>query len=132
MTTRCKGSAVWLCRWRGRDATVVGLAAYGGRPSRMPAEMREAFEAFDFADPSAVVGRRGASTVAPQALFLMNSPMSVDVARKVTSRPEFLAAKDDAGKATAAVSSAWRLTADQDRSFDPAPHWRGVTCDADL
>ena len=34
----------------------------------------------------------------------------------------------EAGSATAAVSSAWRLTADDDdRSFDPAPHWRGVT-----
>jgi hypothetical protein len=32
------------------------------------------FEAFDFADPSLVVGRRNVSTVAPQALFLMNSP----------------------------------------------------------
>ncbi|MEW6306127.1 MAG: DUF1553 domain-containing protein [Verrucomicrobiota bacterium] len=34
----------------------------------------EIFEAFDFADPSMVVGRRNVSTVAPQALFLMNHP----------------------------------------------------------
>jgi len=34
----------------------------------------EVFEVFDFADPSLVVGRRNASTVAPQALFLMNDP----------------------------------------------------------
>jgi hypothetical protein len=34
----------------------------------------EIFEAFDFADPSMVVGVRNASTVAPQALFLMNHP----------------------------------------------------------
>ena len=34
----------------------------------------EIFEAFDFADPSMVVGVRNASTVAPQALFLMKHP----------------------------------------------------------
>jgi len=34
----------------------------------------EIFEAFDFADPSMVVGVRNVSTVAPQALFLMNHP----------------------------------------------------------
>jgi len=36
-------------------------------------------------------------------------------------------AESGAGSATAAVSTAWRLAAhDDDRSFDPAPHWRGV------
>ncbi len=34
----------------------------------------EIFEVFDFADPSMVVGVRNVSTVAPQALFLMNHP----------------------------------------------------------
>jgi hypothetical protein len=34
----------------------------------------ELFEAFDFPDPSSVVGRRNRSTVAPQALYMMNSP----------------------------------------------------------
>ena len=34
----------------------------------------EIFEAFDFADPSMVTGRRNTSTVAPQALYLMNHP----------------------------------------------------------
>ncbi|MCE9532691.1 MAG: DUF1553 domain-containing protein [Planctomycetes bacterium] len=34
----------------------------------------ELFEAFDFADPSVSTGRRNVSTVAPQALFLMNNP----------------------------------------------------------
>jgi hypothetical protein len=32
------------------------------------------FEVFDFADPSLVVGQRNTSTVAPQALYLMNHP----------------------------------------------------------
>lgn len=35
----------------------------------------EIFEAFDFADPSLVVGARNSSSVAPQALFLMNNPL---------------------------------------------------------
>ncbi len=32
------------------------------------------FEVFDFPDPSSVVGRRNRSTVAPQALYMMNDP----------------------------------------------------------
>ena len=42
----------------------------------------ELFEVFDFADPSMVVGRRNVSTVAPQALFLMNHPFVLDQARR--------------------------------------------------
>ena len=34
----------------------------------------ELFEVFDFANPSMVTGRRDVSTVAPQALFMMNHP----------------------------------------------------------
>jgi len=34
----------------------------------------EIFEAFDFADPSVGTGRRNVSTVAPQALFMLNHP----------------------------------------------------------
>ncbi|MGL4419270.1 MAG: DUF1553 domain-containing protein [Gemmataceae bacterium] len=34
----------------------------------------DGFEVFDFADPSVVVGARNQSTVAPQALYLMNHP----------------------------------------------------------
>ena len=42
------------------------------------------------------------STIVPQqALFFMNSPMSVDVAREVTARPEFTAAPDDPGRVRA-------------------------------
>ena len=38
----------------------------------------ELFKAFDFADPSSVTGRRNVSTVAPQALFLMNHPWVIE------------------------------------------------------
>jgi hypothetical protein len=48
---------------------------------------------FDGANPSMHVDRRSASTVAPQALFLMNSPLVVDAARRLANRPEVAAAK---------------------------------------
>jgi hypothetical protein len=56
---------------------------------------------FDFADPDMANSRRTTTIVPQQALFFMNSPMAVDVARKVTSRPEFLAAGDDASRVRA-------------------------------
>ena len=46
----------------------------------------EIFEAFDFADPSTVVGVRNVSTVAPQALFLMNHPFVREQARAAAER----------------------------------------------
>jgi hypothetical protein len=41
----------------------------------------ELFEAFDFPDPNLVIGKRNVSTVATQALYLMNSPFLMDQAR---------------------------------------------------
>jgi cytochrome c553 len=35
----------------------------------------DVFQAFDFADPTVMNGRRDVTTVAPQALFMMNSPL---------------------------------------------------------
>ncbi|MFO0846201.1 MAG: DUF1553 domain-containing protein, partial [Gemmataceae bacterium] len=46
----------------------------------------ELFEAFDFADPSVTTGRRNVSTVAPQALFLMNHPFVLDRAGHAARR----------------------------------------------
>jgi hypothetical protein len=46
----------------------------------------EIFEVFDFADPSVVVGARNVSTVAPQALFLMNHPFVREQARFTAER----------------------------------------------
>ena len=73
-----------------------GLSAdYGfnyGEPRRsvyVPAfrnALPEIFEAFDFADPSIVVGTRNVSTVAPQALFLMNHPFVREQARAAALR----------------------------------------------
>ncbi len=51
---------------------------------------------FDFANPSMSTGKRHETTVPQQALFMMNSPLMVDVARKLLARPEMALAKDDA------------------------------------
>jgi hypothetical protein len=48
---------------------------------------------FDFADPSMVTGRRNVSTVAPQALFLLNHPFVIEQsrasARQLLADPDF-------------------------------------------
>src|SRR5262249_24045643 len=49
---------------------------------------------FDAADASMHVERRTVSTVAPQALFLMNDPRIDDAAARITRRPEIAAETD--------------------------------------
>ncbi len=46
----------------------------------------ELFEAFDFADPSLVVGKRSDSTVAPQALFMMNHPWIMEQSQSAAKK----------------------------------------------
>jgi hypothetical protein len=48
--------------------------------------MPEMLEAFDMADPSLVTGKRNTSTVAPQALFLMNNTFVVEQAKHTATR----------------------------------------------
>jgi hypothetical protein len=50
---------------------------------------------FDFADPSMANSKRGNTIVPQQALFFMNNPLSVEVARAVATRPEFMSASSD-------------------------------------
>ncbi|QOV91804.1 PSD1 and planctomycete cytochrome C domain-containing protein [Humisphaera borealis] len=61
----------------------------------------ELMQQFDFADPDMANSKRTSTIVPQQALFFMNSPMSVDVARKAVSREEFVNAKDDVAKVKA-------------------------------
>ena len=56
---------------------------------------------FDFADPDMANTRRISTIVPQQALFFLNSPMSVDVARQVMARPEVANAPDDPSKVRA-------------------------------
>ena len=50
---------------------------------------------FDFSNPEAPNTKRSTTIVPQQALFLMNSPMVVDVARSVLARPEVLNSRDN-------------------------------------
>jgi hypothetical protein len=59
-------------------------------------ELPEMMNYFDFANPSMSTGKRHETTVPQQALFRMNSPLVVDVARKLLNRPEMSLAKTDA------------------------------------
>ncbi len=68
------------------------------------------FEAFDFADPSTVNGRRDTSTVAPQALFLMNNPFVIEQAKLAATR--LLEEKLDTDDAR--LTRAYRLTLGRD------------------
>jgi len=62
----------------------------------------EALEAFDFADPSMVTGRRNVSTVAPQALYLMNHPFPAEQATYAATRLLAEDLKDDHARLTRA------------------------------
>ena len=56
---------------------------------------------FDFSDPTMPNTGRTSTIVPQQALFFMNSPMTVDVARQLVARADVAAASDDAGRVTA-------------------------------
>ena len=58
----------------------------------------EMFEAFDFANPSMVTGRRNVSTVATQALFLMNNPFVREQAQRAAERLLAESAEDDGAR----------------------------------
>ena len=56
---------------------------------------------FDFADPMLPTSRRISTIVPQQALYFMNNPLTVDVARSVVTRPDVALAKNDSEKITA-------------------------------
>jgi cytochrome c553 len=60
--------------------TVYGYIDRGNLPELM--------QIFDFSDPDMPNSKRSTTVVPQQALFLMNSAMAVDVARKILERPE--------------------------------------------
>ncbi len=65
----------------------------------------ELFEVFDFADINASIGQRAATTVAPQALFLMNHPFVIEQAKLAATRTLGSGAADD----TARLDRAYRV-----------------------
>jgi hypothetical protein len=67
-----------------------------GRVDR--ADLADVLVNFDFANPDLPTGRRHDTTVPQQALFLMNSPLVVEQAKRLAALPEFQACTDDAAK----------------------------------
>jgi hypothetical protein len=55
---------------------------------------------FDFPSPDVASGRRYETLVPQQALFLMNSPMVIETARKLVDRPQFADLKSDEERVT--------------------------------
>jgi hypothetical protein len=53
---------------------------------------------FDFANPDLPTGRRHETTVPQQALFLMNSPLVIEQAKRLVALPAFRECQEDAGK----------------------------------
>jgi len=53
---------------------------------------------FDFANPDLPTGRRHETTVPQQALFLMNSPLVIEQAKKLVALSEFVSCSDDEAK----------------------------------
>jgi DNA-binding CsgD family transcriptional regulator len=60
---------------------------------------------FDFADPAMAHTKRSTTIVPQQALFFMNNPLAIEVARNVTSRPELLKATSDSER----ISQLYRI-----------------------
>lgn len=61
----------------------------------------ELLMAFDFSDPDMPNSKRTSTSVPQQALFLMNSSMAVDAARRIVARPEVANARDGMSKVQA-------------------------------
>jgi hypothetical protein len=66
----------------------------------------ESLEVFDMADPSMVTGAREVTTVAPQALFMLNSTFVAEQSRKLTARIMAHTEMSDAER----VNLAYKLT----------------------
>jgi cytochrome c553 len=77
----------------------------------------DVFSAFDFADPSTMNGRRPSTTVPPQALFMMNSPLMLRQTRAMAERLLGSNALDDAGRVNLAYQLVYsRLPGDSETS----------------
>jgi hypothetical protein len=68
-------------------------------------KLLELFEAFDFGDPNLVTGQRNVSTVATQALYLMNNPFVMEQARYAAKALLDMPNLDDAKR----IDRAYRL-----------------------
>lgn len=81
----------------GTEEFATRRAVYTYIDRRNPPEL---LTQFDFPNPDVPSGRRYETIVPAQALFLMNSPLVVETARKLTRRPEFADLKSDQERVT--------------------------------
>lgn len=58
----------------------------------------DVFQLFDFADPSVLSGNRDTTTIAPQALFMLNSELVLDASESLAARVLEQPDLDDAGR----------------------------------
>ncbi len=70
-------------------------------------DLYRVFQAFDFADPSATSGERATTTVAPQALFMMNSKLVQEQARHLAGDLLGRQDVDDGGRVRLAYERAY-------------------------
>ncbi len=89
----------------GGRSVPIGSAEFASRRAvytyidrRNPAEL---LTQFDFPNPDVPSGRRYETIVPQQSLFLMNSPMVIETARKLVERPEFAKLTSDEARVNA-------------------------------
>jgi hypothetical protein len=63
---------------------------------------------FDFANPDMPNGRRHETTVPQQALFMMNSPIVVELAKRLVALPEFHTCADDEARIRFLYERIWQ------------------------
>jgi hypothetical protein len=80
----------------------------------------EVFETFDFANPSTINGRRSSTTVAPQALFMMNSDL-MDRASLAVAERVLRQSRRDADR----LWAAYRLVHLRSPDRDESERWMG-------
>jgi hypothetical protein len=66
---------------------------------------------FDFANPDLPSGRRHETTVPQQALFLMNSPLVIETAKKLVALPEFQSCQEDKDRVQFLYNRIWQRPA---------------------
>ena len=99
------------------DSRDPGLYASHRRSVYLPvlrSALYEVFAAFDFASPSTSNGRRGATMVAPQALFMINAELMEAASRRFAERLEREAPRDAAARIGLAHEIAYGRPADTD------------------
>jgi hypothetical protein len=83
------------------------------------------FQVLDFGDPSYPNGKRASTTVAPQALFLMNSRLILEQARAFADRLLALPGVDDAGRVQRAHALAYSRPASPVEVAEALSYLRG-------